>query len=166
MVATLWACETTKPSIVKRTPLQRAIIQGQRNVTEGIVEGIEESEDLDQFRFQVRHNPGRCEAPVYEVFLKGRWTRAYFNLERPEFQAQLDLLAQQTDVLAVLWVKGKMTEAVKLSAKRVAWPLVDIIAVENNTLTAPKKPATSFRRHPCVGATARVDHLAPRHIVG
>jgi hypothetical protein len=51
----------------------------QSAVVDGVAEGVDESESLDEYVVQARHNPCSCDAPAYEVFIHGRWTRVYLD---------------------------------------------------------------------------------------
>ena len=141
----LVGCETTDTPKIKRTPMELALIEVKTGVQASKQEALEESEDRESFRFLLRYNPGRCDAPLYEVFLKGYWQRAYVLLDTPELQAGLDTLSQNNDVMASVWVEGKMTDSFKLSPRRVAWPVVNLLKVEAGS---PVK-ATAMVKRPC-----------------
>ena len=110
-------------------------------------EALNESEDRDQFRFQVRYNPGRCDSPVFEAFLKGRWIRTYIDTESNKLRLTLEQLTQNSDLNATVWANGKLTESTRLSPKRIAWPVLIIVSFVQRPPTVAS--VSTQQRLPC-----------------
>ena len=110
-------------------PKARALKEAQASVTESKAEAREASEDADSFALLVRHNPARCDAPEFEVYMRGRWTRAYLDVEVPRVNALLEGLRASSLKGTTLKVNALPTTSTKLSGLRVAWPIVEIVGL-------------------------------------
>lgn len=145
----LMACETQAVNQVKRSPLEQAIEASQNTIVASKAESLEESEDRDRFRFQVRHNPGRCDSPVFEAYLRGRWVRAFLNVDNAQLQTQLNQLSESNDLSLFYWVRGKLSTTTKLSPRRVLWPVVDVFTIEPPDTSKTTASKTTASPAPC-----------------
>ena len=76
-------------------PYERALRRSQDLVSSGVRAGLHASDTADSLQIQARYNPCRCEAPDFELRLRGRWQRHLLNGD-PALLEELEQAAQQS----------------------------------------------------------------------
>jgi hypothetical protein len=122
------ACSTPGP---KPDPVEQAFSQSKRAVVTGVDEGFDESESVERFIVQARLNPCRCEAPRYEIYAHGRWTRVFVEGDEA-LVAKLDneLGRRMEDSnLAAFALKGSM-DGEESTTQGVRYPVFEVETLE------------------------------------
>lgn len=69
----LWGCS------IRGEPQQRALDRAEAAMFDGVDEGWEAVDALDEVVVRARYNPCRCPAPDFEVRIYGSWQRILVN---------------------------------------------------------------------------------------
>ena len=85
VLLTASACATAEP-------LDRALSRSQQTVATGVQRGLQASDQADHLRIAVRYNPCRCDAPDFELRIRGQWRRHLLNGD-DELLQELNALA-------------------------------------------------------------------------
>ena len=131
VVAGATGCANSGP---KPDPLQEALAESREVVADGVEDGFEESETVDEYVVRARQNPCPCEAPPYEVYVHGRWTRVF--LEGAEaVVAEVDghfEEANEVGELAVVSVRGEMSGD-RTSEEGLEFPVFEVAGLGHAT---------------------------------
>lgn len=100
------ACSTPGPP---RDPVEDAFIESQEALLSGIDEGFEESESVDEYVVTTRHNPCRCEAPKYEIYIHGRWTRVFLEADDAVMAKIRERFARDQSALTTVELRGSLS---------------------------------------------------------
>lgn len=137
--------DSSQPPTLERPPLERAMAQAALALTRAGEAALVESDTLRSYTLRLRFNPGRCDAPDYEIFAHGGWQRAAITAEEEAALAKLrDYQAQLTDSpFAELEVTGGWDERVWTTPRGVEWPVFLVQRVEGEAsalrgLTGPQ----------------------------
>lgn len=136
----LSACTSDAPTQRKKPPLELALEQSQKSIQASLADAAEESDDLDSFRVFVRFNPGRCEAPEYEVLLRGSWQRAYLTPDTDPLEEALNAMREERFGLGHLAVTGRLSGS-QLSDRGVKWPVFLVLTLDPQRQPAPLQAA-------------------------
>jgi hypothetical protein len=90
------------------TPLQQANRTAERQVDRAVERGYDASEDLSSYTVRIRYNPPRCDAPAFEAYLYGRWTRVYLEAGRKQ-RDRIDAIEEEAQPLGTRTVEGVPT---------------------------------------------------------
>jgi hypothetical protein len=106
-----------------------ALASASAGVLESSQEAHEISEDADSFLLTFRHNPSKCDSPEFEVYFKGRWVRAYLEIEVPKAKALLEGLRTAPMKGTTIELNALPTSSMRLSTLRVEWPVVEVVSL-------------------------------------
>lgn len=135
------ACPSSAPSSPGKPPKEVAVSATQEALFAGLEDALEESDDQDSYRLQLRYNPTRCESPPYEVFARGRWQRAYLNLDQDALAPLIEALKTPAAQQDILEVNAKQS-APQRSERGVRWPTFVILSTTSpNTATQNTAPS-------------------------
>lgn len=88
----------------------------------------------------------------FEVYFKGKWVRAYLEIDAPAANVLLDGLRSAQTKGATIELNALPTTSTRLSSLRVAWPVVEIVGLpapvdEDASSRAPRGALVQSR--PC-----------------
>lgn len=109
--ALLFGCATGKSSKRSVPPEKKAVRTGQAHVRGGLEDAFEASEKRDVYTVRGRFNEPRCDAPDFEVFAHGKWTRAYLDGKNDLTQKleSLEEKARESNSLETLELRGRFS---------------------------------------------------------
>lgn len=90
-------------------PLERSLSRSRNVVSSGVQAGLQASDNADSLRIQARYNPCRCDAPDFELRVRGRWERYVLNGDPAlleELQAAALLSIENDDPLRFWYLEG------------------------------------------------------------
>lgn len=125
----LSACGAQSQTGPAQSPHVAALAEASAGVLESNQEARETSEDADSFLLTFRHNPSQCDSPEFEVYFKGRWVRAYLEIEVPEAKTLLEGLRTASTKGTTIELNALPTSSTRLSALRVEWPVVEVVSL-------------------------------------
>lgn len=123
------------------SPTERAFATGTKRVARSHAAALEESEDQQRYTVVARHNPGRCGAPSFEVYVRGAWTRAALLTKDQALGVRLVNFEEQARgrVDATMVITGAFDSRPARATNGVEWPAFEIEAIlETDTGTAAR----------------------------
>ena len=120
------ACATPEPH-------QRALRRSQDLVSSGVRAGLQASDTAESLQIQARYNPCRCDAPDFELRLRGRWQRHILNgdpalLEALQAEALRSL--ESSDSLHFWYLQGSF-RGTRRDASGVEYPLFRLESISD-----------------------------------
>lgn len=128
LVATLAlsaACSTPGPPL---DPVQAAFSESRDAVANGVEEGLNESESVDEFAVTTRYNPCRCEAPDHEIYIHGRWTRVFLDGQE-KLLGEVDEQLAQDSLLTTVELRGSLYGD-ETTSEGVEFPVFEVSRIE------------------------------------
>ena len=110
------------------TPTERAFATGTARVSKSHDAAFEESEEQEVYTVIARHNPGRCGAPNFEVFVRGAWTRAAIITRDQSLGVRLVNFEERARgrVDATLVITGAFDSRPVRATNGVEWPAFEL----------------------------------------
>jgi hypothetical protein len=129
------ACSTPGPE--KPDPVEQALSQSKDAVVIGIDEGFEESESVEPFVVEARLNPCRCEAPRFEIYAHGRWTRVFLEGDEALLAEIDEQLSQRIDELEFggLALRGAI-DGQETTSEGIQYAVFEVEEIEENAENA------------------------------
>lgn len=114
----------------KEAPGERALRASRAVIEEGLATGLTSSRALEQYTFQIRHNPGRCVSPEFELYAEGRWTRALLRPTSPQVRSGLEALAAGNSGASTLEIMGAPAQERFRAPNGVTWPIFEVLSLQ------------------------------------
>ena len=126
----LGACAT--PDGPRPDPQIMALQRGQKAIEAGIEDAAAQSESVDAFIVRLRQNPCHCDAPPDEIYIHARWTRVYLDGDEALLAAlqTTQSRAREHVRLETPSVRGALLGKTRLSARGIAYPIFEVLALE------------------------------------
>lgn len=123
------ACSSTAP---QTDPLEEAFAESREAVASGLEEGFEESESIDEYSVDARLNPCPCDAPRHEIYIHGRWTRAFLEGEQAVLTAIDGAFedAAERFALQTIAIEGAV-EGERSTDKGIEYPVFEVERLES-----------------------------------
>lgn len=125
----------------QETPIERALYAAKTSTAKAQYKGESLSEKQKVYRVRLRHNTGRCEAPDYEIFAYGRWTRLFLEVDEGSTRDFIEAFAtdqrKPSTLKSTLWVQGNWSDESYTSPRGVSWPIFSVVALDRATTMEP-----------------------------
>lgn len=152
LVSALWwmGCPGKPDDAVSRVaPGERALRASRAVVEAGILEGNASSSALDRYTFEIRFNPGRCTSPEFEIYAKGRWTRALLRPEGPQVRVALEALGAGNSGTSVMKIAGVPSAKRFRAPNGVTWPIFEVLELQETPTSRVRAPGPLIGMAPC-----------------
>lgn len=126
--ALLAGCASNRPA---PEPRQAALARGQKTVDTGVRQALGRAEAVKQVVTPARRNPCQCDAPPDEVYVYGRWARAYLTGDAQlleQFAARMQA-ADARGVPGTMLLVGALTGATRRDERQVEYPVFEVQAL-------------------------------------
>jgi hypothetical protein len=89
IVVALSACRSAS-DVPDPSPSEMALEQCRRRIDRSADRAFEASESREVYTVSIRFNPARCPSPPFELFVHGKWTRAYLETRESPVEERLE----------------------------------------------------------------------------
>lgn len=112
-------------------PRMAALERGQKAVSTGVRQALARAEAVKEIAAPARRNPCQCDAPPDEVYVYGRWVRAYLTgeaLALAQFAARMQA-AGARGVPGTMLLVGVLSGATRRDERQVEYPVFEVRAL-------------------------------------
>lgn len=133
------------------TPTERAFATGTARVSKSRAAALEESEEQELYTVIARHNPGRCGAPNFEVYVRGAWTRAAITTRDQSLGVRLVDFEERARgrVDATLVITGAFDSRPVRATNGVEWPAFELEEILEANIGSAARTPTEGRSLAC-----------------
>jgi hypothetical protein len=114
------APERAVPPEVRAMEASRARLERARG------EAFRVSEAGESYALRLRHNPGRCGAPEFEVRARGRWERVWLDASTDELAAELEQWGERAGVGEERVAPARFARERRPDARGAVWPVLSV----------------------------------------
>ena len=114
------APERALPPEVRAMEATRARHEGARD------EALRVSESGESYALRLRHNPGRCGAPAFEVRARGRWERVWLDASTEELAAEFAAWGEQSGVGEERVASARFVTEQRPDTRGAIWPVLAV----------------------------------------
>ena len=136
-------------------PKQRAMGTARQGVVEARAGALELADGEDSYALTLRYNAGRCGAPPFEVWARGRWERVWVDADTQALSEDLERWSEGASARDVRALRVRFEGEERGDERGASWPVVVALGeIEPGGEVAYHRVATPVRAE-CDALNAR-----------